>query len=157
MDVGGQIAQGKNFVFKQVGVSFNAEILTGDLEQLMDAGSIRYSKQGDQYVLRQGPARMWPGGIGPSGFAATLAAGPKVEAAHSGNADPRAARTLKVARVIKEKESFAYIYAVPRATRGGAGAVAWAINGGLASGVAGTPGALMTIWMWGGQFDTIPG
>jgi hypothetical protein len=148
MDVGGQIAQGKNFVFKQIGVSFNAEILTGDVVQLMDAGSLRYTKQGDQYTLRHGPVRLWPGGTGASGYAATTVAATTIAAAHNGVADMRSSRMLKVARVIREKESFAYIYAVPRATRqAGAAPAAWTLVG----------NCVMTVWLWGGQFDTIPG
>ncbi len=144
MDVGGQIAQGKNFCFQYLGISFNAKIDVPNISTLMDAGALRFSKQGDQYQLRHGPARMWPGGTGISGFTtATSTTG-----AHNGLADPRAVRKLRVPRVIKEKESFAYIYSVPRTTQANDGATAWSIA---------APGALMTIWLWGGQMDNIPG
>lgn len=144
MDVGGQAAQGKNFAFRQVGLSFNASISTANLSTLLDAGSIRFSKQGDQFVLRHGPARLWPGGTGISGYSTATA----VTAAHNGNADPRAVRSLRVPRVIKQKESFSYIYHVPRTVFAADGATAFTIA---------APGALMTIWLWGGVMDRIPG
>ena len=144
MDVGGQIAQGKNFVFKQVGISFNASISVANLTTLMDAGALRFSKQGDQFSLRHGPARLWPGGTGVTGFSTATS----VTGAHNGSADPRAVRTLRVPRVIKEKESFAYIYHVPRTVFAGDGSTAFSVA---------APGALMTIWLWGGQMDKIPG
>lgn len=144
MDVGGQIAQGKNFAFRQVGLSFNASIATGNCATLLDAGSLRFSKQGDQYVLRHGPARLWPGGTGVAGYSTATS----VTAAHNGAADPRAVRSLRIPRVIKQKESFAYIYHVPRTTFAADGATAFTIT---------APGALMTVWLWGGQMDVIPG
>lgn len=144
MDVGGQIAQGKNFVFRQVGISFNATVAVGNLAQLMDAGALRFSKQGDQYMLRHGPVRLWPGGSGVSGFSTATS----ITGAHNGHADPRAVRALRVPRVIKEKESFAYIYHVPRPNFAGDNSTAYTIA---------APGVLMTIWLWGGQMDTIPG
>jgi hypothetical protein len=147
LDTASQVPQGKSFVFKQIGISFNAEILSGDITQLMDAGSLRYTKQGDQYTLRHGPVRLWPGGTGAEGYAAAGAGG-AIQSAHNGVADSRAPRALKVARVIKEKETFSYLYSVPRATRqAGAAPAAWALTG----------NAVMTVWLWGGQFDTIPG
>jgi hypothetical protein len=148
LDTASQVPQGKNFVFKQIGISFNAEILTGDVAQLMDAGSLRYTKQGDQYTLRHGPVRLWPGGTGVEGYSATTVAATTIAAAHNGVASSNAARMLKVARVIREKETFSYLYSVPRATRqAGAAPAAWALVG----------NCVMTVWLWGGQFDTIPG
>ena len=144
MDVGGQIAQGKNFAFRQVGISFNSMISRDNLGTLMDAGALRFSKQGDQYQLRHGPLRLWPGGTGMSGFTTETT----TEAVHNGIADPRAVRCLRIPRVIKEKESFAYIYHVPRTVQANDGSTAWAIA---------APGALMTVWLWGGQVDIIPG
>lgn len=144
MDVGGQIAQGKNFCFGQVGASFNSKIDVGNLGTLLDAGSLRFTKQGDQYQLRHGPLRLWPGGTGMSGFSTATA----VTAAHNGHADPRAVRKLRVPRVIKEKESFSYVYHVPRTFQANDGSTAFSIV---------APGALMTIWLWGGVMDNIPG
>jgi hypothetical protein len=144
MDVGGQIAQGKNFAFRQVGLSFNASISVAHLATMLDAGSLRFSKQGDQYVLRHGPARLWPGGTGVSGFTTAT----NTTGAHNGLADPRAVRSLRVPRVIKQKESFSYVYHVPRSVFAADGSTQFLIK---------EPGLLMTVWLWGGQVDVIPG
>jgi hypothetical protein len=144
MDVGGQIAQGKNFAFRQVGLSFNAGIGVANLAVMLDAGALRFSKQGDQYQLRHGPARLWPGGTGIAGFSTANA----VNGAHNGAADPRAVRSLRVPRIIKQKESFSYIYHVPRTFFAADGTTTFAIT---------APGVLMTVWLWGGQMDVIPG
>jgi hypothetical protein len=144
MDVGGQIAQGKNFAFRQVGVSFQAGIGRENLAILMDAGSLRFTKQGDQYSLRHGPLRLWPGGSGIGGLSTST----NTDGLHNGIADPRAVRCLRIPRVLKEKESFAYIYHVPRTTYAADGTTTWTIL---------APGALMTVWLWGGVVDVIPG
>jgi hypothetical protein len=144
MDVGGQIAQGKNFCFTQIGISFATKIDTANITTMLDAGSLRFSKQGDQYQLRHGPARFWPGGQGVSGYSTATS----VSGVHNGLADPRAVRELRVPRVIKEKESFAYIYSVPRTVQANDGSTAWAVA---------APGLVMSIWLWGGQMDVIPG
>lgn len=144
MDVGGQIASGKNFAFRQVGISFNASAGVANVATMMDAGALRYTKQGDQVQLRHGPVRLWPGGTGVEGF--TTVAG--TSGAHNGIGDPRAVRSLRIPRVIKAKESFSYIYHVPRAVFGGDGATVFTIV---------APGILMTVWLWGGQMDVIPG
>lgn len=144
MDVGGQIASGKNFAFRSIGLSFNASISVPNLATMLDAGALRFSKQGDQFQLRHGPARLWPGGTGVEGF--STAAG--VTGAHNGAADPRATRSLRIPRVIKAKESFSYVYHVPRTVFAGDGVTAFTIV---------APGVLMTVWLWGGQMDVIPG
>ena len=149
MDVAGQIAQGKNFVFNQIGVSFNADCTTANAAVLMEMGALRFEKQGGQYTLRHGPIRQWPGGTGVAGYAATTVAATTLESAHNGTADIRAPRKLAIPRVIREKESFAYKYIVPRSSRNTAGAAA--ANGQITIGAA-----LMTIWLWGGQQDAIP-
>lgn len=142
MDVAGQIAQGKNFVFNSLGVSFNSDILVDDCETLMEAGSLRFEKQGGQYALKHGPIRMWPGSTGVSGFSTDTG----VTAASNGVADLRASRKLAIPRVIREKESFNYKYVIPRAVRNTNGTVA----------IAMAAASLMTVWLWGGQQDNIP-
>ena len=141
MDVGGQAPSGKNFVFRQMGLSFNASISVANLACMLDAGALRFAKA-DQFQLRHGPARLWPGGTGVDGFSTATA----TTGAHNGTADPRAVRTLRVPRVIKAKESFAYIYHVPRTVFGGDGSTAFTVA---------APGCLFTIWLWGGVVDKI--
>lgn len=150
MDVAGQIAQGKNFVFNQIGVSFNADIGTADAGVLMEAGALKFEKQGGQFTLRHGPIRQWPGGTGTAGYAATAVGGAPltINSAHNGTADIRAPRKLAIPRVIREKESFNYKYLVPRTVRN--------TSSTAATNITLTAAALMTVWLWGGQQDAIP-
>ncbi len=141
MDVGGQIAQGKNFFLRSIGISFTTESAAADIAQVLDAAALLFSKQGDQYLLRHGPTRLWPGGTGVDGFSGTLAG-----SAHNGVADPRAVRSLRVPRIIREKESFAYIFDIPRTTR--------QVDG-TAFGL--TQFVVATVALWGSQLDLIPG
>jgi hypothetical protein len=150
MDVAGQIAQGKNFVFNQIGISFNADASTANCGVLMESGALRFEKQGGQYTLRHGPVRLWPGGTGIAGYAATTVAATTLDSAHNGTADIRSARKLAIPRVIREKESFAYKYIVPRTVRNTSGA-APGTNAQITVGAV-----LMTVWLWGGQQDAIP-
>ncbi len=136
MDTPSQIAQGKDFVLTQLGVSFNTDITTPDLAALLESGALRFSKQGGQYTLRHGPTKFWPGGMGIANTAA-----------HNGIADIRAVRRLAVPRILKAKDTFAYTYIVPRASRNTLGSAA---NTTLSA------GTIMTVWLWGGQQDSIP-
>ena len=136
MDTPSQIAQGKNFVMTQIGVTFNTDITTPDLATLLEMGALRFEKQGGQFSLKHGPTKMWPGGMGIANTAA-----------HNGIADIRAVRRLAVPRILKEKDTFAYRYVVPRASRNVLGAAA---NATLST------GTIMTVWLWGGQQDNIP-
>lgn len=144
MEVASQIAQGTNFVFNQVGISFDALATTTNVAQLMDSAALTFSKQGGQFTLNHGPIKAWPGGMGLAGFSNITAAATEVSA-HNGAADIRAVRTLKIPRVIREKETFAYNFVIPRATAARDG-VAFAL----------TQFVLATVWLWGGQENVIP-
>ena len=149
MDVGGQIAQGKNFALRGIGISFNTEALSANIQQVLDAHALEFSKQGDQYRLRHGPTRLWPGGAGVAGFATNsgiAAPGATIVSASNGLPDPRALRWLRVPRMIREKESFSYLFVSPLAVRSSNG-VAWAL----------TEFVTCTEHLWGGQLDVIPG
>jgi hypothetical protein len=146
MDTPGQIAQGKNYVFNQIGVSFNSDIAFGDLVNMIEDGALRFEKQGGQYTLKHGPVKMWPGGTGITGFQIDGAAAANLSANSNGQADMRAARRLSIPRIIKEKESFAYKYVVPRIVRNTDGTTATTL----------TERVIMTVWLWGGQQDNIP-
>lgn len=141
MDQASVVPQGKNFVFHQIGISFNAEAKVADVAQLLDAGTLRFIKQGGQFSLIHGPARLWPGGTGIGAFSTNGG----VETASNGIADIRAVRNLRVPRVIRQNEQFAYSYSVPLATRTTDGS-----NYNLSA------FTIMTIWLWGGQQDNIP-
>lgn len=144
MELGGQIAQGTSFVFNQIGVSFNSDVATADVNPLLDICSLQFSKAGGQFTLNHGPLKFWPAGMGAAGYAAygTTASTTtvRIEAAHNGNADIRSVRNLKIARVLKEKETFAYNVIIERVA---------AARDGVA--VALTNFVVMTIWLWGGQ------
>jgi hypothetical protein len=146
MDVQSQIPQGKDYVLTQIGVSFNSDIASADAGLLMESGAIRFEKQGGQFTLRHGPPKLWPGGTGLSGYSATTVAATTIAASHNGVADIRAVRKLAVPRVLRQKESFNYKYVVPRAVRNTDGSTAISFGASV----------LMTIWLWGGQQDSIP-
>lgn len=143
MDTPSQIPQGKDFVMTQVGLSFNANALTADIALLLEAGALRFSKQGGQYTIKHGVGRLWPGGSGVTGFAGAAAT---AVAASNGNADIRAVRKLTVPRVLRSKDTFAYIYYVPRAVS----------NLDNSTAITLTANTLLTVWLWGAQRDTIP-
>lgn len=136
MDTASQIPQGKDYVLTQIGVSFNTDITVPDLAVLLESGALRFEKQGGQFQLKHGPTKMWPSGMGINS-----------SAAHNGIADIRAVRRLAVPRILKQKETFAYKYVVPRASRNILGTAA---NTTLSA------GTIMTVWLWGGQQDSIP-
>lgn len=149
MDTASQIPQGKDYVLTQIGVSFNVDITTADATVLCESGAIRFEKQGGQYTLKHGRPNMWPGGMGLGGAVTTAVGGAPltVNARSNGDPDIRAVRKLAVPRVLRQKETFAYKYIVPRANRNTLGAAA-------ANNLA--AGCIMTIWLWGGQQDAIP-
>ena len=147
MDQPGQVSSGKNFVINQIGISFNAEAKANDIAQVMDAGSLKYEKQGGQTTLKHGKIAFWPGAGGVGGFAALdgAAAAVSTEQAQSGLGSITNSRKLVIPRVIRENENFSYKYIVPRSTRAKDG-VPFAL----------TDFVLMTVWLWGGQQDNIP-
>lgn len=142
---GGTVSKGSNFVFNQIGVSFNSDIGTADCAILMDAGALRFAKAGGQFSLNHGPVRLWPGGTGIAGFAETTAATTTIAAAHNGGADIRSIRKLTIPRVIRQTEQFSYTYFVPRATDAKTGTA-----------IAMTAFALMTVWLWGATQQDVP-
>lgn len=140
MDVASQIAQGKDYVLTSIGVSFNAGIIQADAIQLLDAGALRFSKQGGQYTLKHGPINMWPGG---QGLSSSLAA---ASTAANGVNDIRATRKLAVPRVLRAKDTFNYTYSVPRSTTNLDFSTPYSLS---------VP-CCVRIWLWGGQQDAIP-
>lgn len=146
MDVASSIAQGKDFVMTQIGVSFSSNAALADLAVLLEAGALRFSKQGGQFTLRHGLLRLWPGGTGINGFSETTVAATTIASAHNGVADVRAVRRLTVPRVLRSKDTFNYIYHVPRAVSNLDNVTALTL----------AAPTLMTIWLWGAQRDTIP-
>jgi hypothetical protein len=144
---GGAVPQGTSFVFNQLGVSFESDIKTADLAVMLDAVTLGFSKAGGQFSINHGPLKMWPGGMGIQGFAATAVGGSPltIEAAHNGAADPRAVRVLKIPRILREKEVFQYNMIVSRTTKAKDG-----------SAIALSNFVVPTIWLFGGQRNVIP-
>jgi hypothetical protein len=145
MEVGGSVPQGTSFVFNQLGVTFESDIATKDLAIMLDAVTLGFSKSGGQFSINHGPLKMWPGGMGIQGYAATTAATTTIEAAHNGSADLRAVRFLKIPRVLREKEVFAYNMMIARTTKAKDGST-----------IALSNFVVPTIWLFGGQRNVIP-
>jgi hypothetical protein len=145
MDTPGQVPQGKNFVMTQVGVSFNADIAAADAANLLESGAIRFEKQGGQFTIRHGSPKYWPGGSGLALITANVTG--------NGSPDVRAVRKLAVPRVLGQRDNFAYKFIIPRAYRNTLGVTAVS-NTSTATLL--TAPVIMTIWLWGGQEDTIP-
>lgn len=150
MDTPSQIPQGKDYVLTQIGISFNVDITTANASVMLESGAIRFEKQGGQFTLKHGSPKLWPGGTGLGGNVATAVGGAPltIDARSNGTEDIRAVRRLAVPRVLRQKETFAYKYVVPRANRNFLGAAA-------ANNIA-SPGLIMSVWLWGGQQDAIP-
>lgn len=142
----GLIPVGTGFVFTQLGVSFNSGITTADLAVMLDAATLRFSKGGGQFTMDHGPLKMWPSGMGISGFAATAVGGTPltIQAANNGAPDPRAVRSLKLPRVLKSTETFSYSVVVPRATK--------ALDG---TALTLSAFVLCTLWLFGAQRNLV--
>jgi hypothetical protein len=149
MEVGGQIPQGTSFVFNQIGVTFDSDIVMADLSVMMDAATLAFSKAGGQFALSHGPVKMWPGGMGIEGVAAAATTAStttiNLQGIHNGAADLRAVRSLKIPRILREKETFAYSLVITRATKAKDGTT-----------IALSTFVLPTIWLFGGQRNVIP-
>lgn len=147
MEVGGSIPQGTSFVFNQIGITFDSDVATADLAVMLDAATLAFSKAGGQFTLTHGPLKFWPGGMGISGFAAAAVGGTPLAqtAAHNGAADIRAVRTLKIPRILREKETFQYSLQVHRTTKAKDGSTIGLTNF-----------VVPTIWLFGGQRNVIP-
>jgi hypothetical protein len=147
LEVGGYLPQGTNFVASQLGVTFNSDVATADLAVFVDAAALNFSKSGGQFGMLHGPLKMWPSGMGIGGYAAAAVGGTPLAqtAAHNGAADIRAVRTLRIPRILREKEVFNYSIFITRTTKAKNGAA-----------IALTDFVVATIWMWGGQKNSIP-
>lgn len=147
LEVGGGIPQGSSFVFNQLGITFDTDIATADLAVMMDACTLAFAKSGGQFSLNHGPLKMWPGGMGIEGYAAAAVGGTPLAqtAAHNGSADIRAVRTLRIPRILREKEAFQYAFVVTRATKAKDGST-----------IALSNFVVPTIWLFGGQRNVIP-
>jgi len=144
MEVPGQVPLGSNFVFNQLGVSFNANASVADVNQLLEAATLEFSK-GNQFIINHGPVKFWPGGFGNGGFAATTATTTTIQHGSNGAVDLRAVRNLRIARTLREKETFTYSLNIARATDSRDG-TAFALSNFV----------VCTIWLWGAVKAAVP-
>ncbi len=135
-----QIPKGLAYKLKQLGLNVNAEAKNGDVQQLMDAGDLIFSRNGVEYSLRLGPALFWPGGVGV--VTSTQVQG--AQSSHNGTADWKAMRYLKIARTIKALDQFNFNYHVPRAVRNTDG-TNWSLSA----------FTLMRVCLWGLQVNVV--
>jgi hypothetical protein len=147
---GGTIAQGTNFVFNQLGISFNSDIAVHDLAVMLDAVALTFAKGGGQFSLSHGPLKMWPAGMGISGFAAMAEAFDgtgvdSISAVTNGSPDLRQIRHLRIPRILRERETFKYNFTVARPTKAKDGST-----------IALSAFVVATIWLFGGQKNLIP-
>jgi hypothetical protein len=147
---GGQIATGTNFVFTQLGITFNSDIAVADLAVMLDAVALTFKKGAGNFALSHGPLKMWPAGMGISGFAALTSGGDgdptMLQAVTNGSPDLRQVRSLRIPRVLKEQEQFRYNFTVARGTRAKDGST-----------IALSAFVVPTIWLFGGQKTEISG
>jgi hypothetical protein len=144
LEVGGYLPQGSNFVGTQLLVTANSDVGTADLAQLLDAVTLTFSKAGGQFSMLHGPIKAWPGGMGVGGYVSTTAATTTITGAHNGAADIRAVRSLRIPRVLKEKEVFNYSLVLSRTSRATDGVA-----------IALTNFVVLTIWLFGGAKNAV--
>jgi len=148
LEQGGTIPQGTDFVFQQLGVSFNSDINVSDLGDMLDGAALGFSKAGGQFSLSQGPLKMWPAGMGIAGAFGVSGNGDdviNVSAVTNGAANIKALRTLSIPRVLRAQEAFKYSIQIERATKATDGTTI-----GLSNFV------IPTIWLFGAQRNAIP-
>ena len=143
---GGTIAAGTNFVFNQLGISFNSDIAVGDLAVMLDAVTLNFKKGAGNFALSHGPLKMWPAGMGIAGFSAISGSDGFAEshAATNGSPDLRQVRTLRIPRVLREQEAFRYTFEVARSVKATDGST-----------IALSAFVIPTIWLFGGQKTAI--
>jgi len=117
---------------------------------MCDNATLTFQKTGGSFSLNHGPVKMWPGGMGVTGYAGgdfgTGAAG-NVHSANNGVADIRAVRNLKIARVIRQGEVFSYGFEIARTTK----------NTKTDTNLALSSFIVATIWLWGATKNAIIG
>lgn len=140
MASGGKIPTGRGFRMFDIGVSFNAAVLVGNMTQLMDTMNLRFEKQSSQLVLQHGPIKFWPGGTGA--WAATTATA--TTAASNGLPALTNVRRYRNPRILSANEQFQYVINAAAATPNNNTTVAL------------TDYVEITIWLFGQVLDTIP-
>lgn len=144
MASGGKIPTGRGFQLYELGITFNAQAVGGDVAQLMDVANLRFEKQNSSLVIQHGPIKMWPGGMGMYGFAATTASATTIQTASNGMPAITNARRFNNPRVLSANEQFQYVVNAAAATPN--------VN----TTVALSAFVELTIWLYGRVLDRIP-
>lgn len=116
----GKIPNGRGFKLFDLGVSFNAQASIGDIAQLLDSCSLSFQKQAAQLKVFHGPIILWPGGVGPAGYAATAttveATTTTIAAATNGAPQLINMRRSKNPRILSANDDFQYVVTAASAT-----------------------------------------
>lgn len=136
----GKIPTGRGFRMFDLGISFNAQALVGNIAQMLDTCNLRFEKQSGQLTLQHGPLKFWPGGTGI--YAGTTAT--NTTAASNGMPALTNVRRWRNPRILSANEQFQYV-----------------INAAAATPNNNTTTALtdfveITIWLFGQVLDAIP-
>lgn len=140
MASGGKIPTGRGFRLYDLGVTFNAQALVGNIAQCMDTMNMRFEKQSSQLVLQHGPIGLWPGAKGI--YANTTAT--NTTAAANGFPAVTNVRRYRNPRVLSANEQFQYVINAAAATPNNNTTVAL------------TDFVEITIWLFGQVLDAIP-
>ncbi len=114
----GKIPNGRGFKLFDLGVSFNAQATAADIAQLLDISSLSFRKQAGQLTIYHGPIVLWPGGVGPSGYAATAVGGSPLTIAAATNGVPQLVnmRRSRNPRILSANDDFQYVISASSAT-----------------------------------------
>jgi hypothetical protein len=143
MASGGKIPNGRGFRLFDLGVSFNAQAVGGDIAQMLDVGNMRFEKQNSTLVVQHGPLKLWPGGTGLYGYATTTATTTTIQGASNGMPALTNVRRFKSPRTLSANDQFQYVINCAAATPNSNTTVA------LTSFVE------VTIWLFGQVLDKI--
>lgn len=145
MASGGKIPNGRGFRLFDLGVTFNAAAIGTDIAQMLDITNMRFEKQNSTLVVQHGPIKLWPGGTGLYGFAATAVGGSPLTIQSASNGMPALTnvRRFKSPRTLSANDQFQYVLNCASATPNSNTTVA------LGSFVE------VTIWLFGQVLDKI--
>lgn len=143
MASGGKIPNGRGFRLFDLGISFNAQAVGADIAQMLDIANLRFEKQNSTLVVQHGPIKLWPGGTGMYGFAATTVAATTLQSASNGMPALTNVRRFRSPRVLSANDQFQYVINAAAATPNSNTTVA------LSAFVE------VTIWLFGQVLDKI--
>ena len=144
MAAGGKIPSGRAFQMYDLGISFNAQAVGGDIAQCLDVMNLNFNKQNGALILNHGPIKFWPGGTGLYGYAATTVTTTTIQSASNGMPNLANVRRFRNPRVLESNEVFQYIITASAATPNANTTVAL------------TAFVEVCIWLFGHYFDRNP-